>query len=77
MNYYLVVKGQPRDNKGKFKGSACVVTGPYIGSSVIPLPMDYLSDYGNRREKIYRTKREDIHLFIKDISKDAFVKGYF
>lgn len=74
--YYLVVIGQPRDSKGKFKPSICVTIGPYIGKAVIPLPMDYLSDYGNRKEKIYKYKSDDIHLFIKHISKDAFVDGY-
>ena len=75
--YYLAVIGQPRDSKGKFTGSCCVVSGPYIGRAVIPMPMDYLSDYGNRKEKIYKSKSEDIHWFIKHISKDAFVEGYF
>ena len=74
--YYLAVIGQPRNDKGQFKGSVCMVTGPYIGRAVIPIPMDYLSDYGNRKEKIYRSKIEDIHLFVKDMSKDEFVKGY-
>jgi len=76
MSYYIVVIGQPRDIKGKFKHSISVITGPYPNESFIPLPMDYLADYGNRREKIYKTKIEDILLFVEHIRKDAFVEGY-
>jgi hypothetical protein len=73
--YYLVVIGQPRDNKGRFKKSRFVVSGPYAGK-FMPLPFDYLADYGNRKEKIYISKIKDIHLFIESISKDEFVYGY-
>jgi len=76
MMYYLVVIGQPRDIKGKFKHSISVITGPYPNESFIPLPMDYLADYGNRREKIYKTKIKDILLFVEYVRKDAFVEGY-
>lgn len=75
--YYLVVIGQPRDSKGKFKPSICQVVGPYSNKSVIPLPMDFLSDYGNRKEKIYSHKSDDIHSAIEYIAKDSFVECYF
>lgn len=74
--YYLAVVGQSRDSNGNFRQPSLVVTGPYINRGIIPLPFDYLADYGNRKEKIFKSKIEDIHSFIKSISKDAFVEGY-